>query len=290
MSQVEMENPKTARVLFSVVIATYNVEKTLESCLNSLRGQTFRDFEILVADGVSTDRTREILRSRTSEISVLVSEKDRGIYDAWNKVIPRARGQWLIFLGADDELFDEKVFERVAAALLNVSEKIVYGKVAIVLPNGETLNTEGKEWEKISKKFLQEMTIPHQGVFHRRDLFETRGLFDPSFKVCGDYEFLLRELKENSAKFLPDITVSKMGFGGTSSTLKNVPTIISELSRARSMNGLSAGSPFIYSRWIRYYLRNGISRVFGVSAANWLADCYRVLTGRPKLWTRDRGE
>jgi hypothetical protein len=134
------------------------------------------------------------------------------------------------------------------------------------------------------------MTIPHQGVFHRRDLFETRGLFDPSFKVCGDYEFLLRELKENSAKFLPDITVSKMGFGGTSSTLKNVPTIISELSRARSMNGLSAGSPFIYSRWIRYYLRNGISRVFGVSAANWLADCYRVLTGRPKLWTRDRGE
>jgi glycosyltransferase involved in cell wall biosynthesis len=276
-----MNGPK-----ITIVVATWNAEATLERCLDSVRAQTYRNVEIVVADGVSKDRTLEILERRRSELAVLVSEKDRGIYDAWNKVVPKATGEWLLFLGADDELDSPTVLEKAAAVLAEARENVVYGKVAIMLPDGTILNHEGAPWEESADKFKHEMTIPHQGVFHRRSLFEKHGLFDPSFRICGDYEFLLRELKSHPARFIPDLVVSKMAFGGVSSTLANVTRIIDELERARRMNGLGGLSPYILGRRIRVRARSGLERVFGRGFADGVADLYRKLTGKPALWKR----
>lgn len=276
-----MSSPK-----ISIVIATYNAEKTLDACLDSLKAQSFRDFEILVADGQSKDGTSGILDRRRSEIAVLVSEKDRGIYDAWNKVIPRARGEWIYFLGADDMLWDEQVLERVAPTLNDARENVVYGKVAILLPDGSILNFEGEPWEKVSAKFRHEMTIPHQGTFHRRELFAKYGLFDPEFRICGDYEFLLRELKSHPARFIPDRVIAKMGFGGASSTMKNVGRIIDELARAQKMNGYAAPSVYVTFRRIRHASRRALTTLFGSRFSDRIADVYRRLTGKPRLWTR----
>lgn len=272
----------------TIVIATFNAETTLEACLASIRAQTFRDFEIVVADGVSRDRTLEILRNHESEISAVVSEKDRGIYDAWNKVVPKASGDWLLFLGADDELWDANALARSVPYLASARENVVYGKVGLSLPDRTILNFEGEPWEGVKNKFLLEMTIPHQGVFHRRELFKKYGPFNPEFRICGDFEFLLRELKDHAAFFMPDVVVSRMGIGGVSSTYRNVEIIIRELSRARSLNGIHGVSPFITLRWVRYYTRSAIRGIFGQRASGFVADVYRRIIGKPALWNRHK--
>lgn len=270
----------------SVVIATYNADKTLEACLKSVFSQTYPHVELVVADGKSTDRTLEILRRYENRIQYLISERDHGIYDAWNKVIPHVTGDWVIFLGADDTFWDEKSLESCAPFLTFTEERVVYGKVGIELSDGSILNFEGEPWEKVGKKFRHEMTIPHQGTFHRRTLFERYGLFDASFKICGDYEFLLRELKTEPARFMPNVTVARMGFGGSSSTLKNVPTIISELNRAQRMNGFVIPSIYVGFRYFRHFLRRMLSACIGARSSDRIADLYRKITGKPRLWTR----
>ena len=270
----------------TVVIATFNAAKTIEACLASIRAQTYRNYEILVADGISTDPTREILRRHAREIALLVSERDRGIYDAWNKVIPHASGEWLIFLGADDELWDAETLHRSAIELAQAREDVVYGRVAITLADRSILNIEGAPWEEVADKFLHEMTIPHQGVFHRRSLFIKNGLFNPNFRICGDYEFLLRELKIRPARFMPNVIVSRMGFGGVSGNYGNVETIIRELTKARNLNGYSRPSVYISLRWIRFYTRKAVGTVFGERAAGFMADVYRRIVGKPPLRTR----
>jgi len=273
-------------VKITVVIATYNAEKTLEACLDSIRKQTYCDLEVVVADGASSDQTLQILNAHASEIAVMVSEKDRGIYDAWNKVIPRATGEWLIFLGADDALWDSDTLANAAIALAAARENIVYGKIAVILPDNEILNFEGEPWEKVCRKFRHEMTIPHQGTFHRRTLFQKYGLFNPDFRICGDYEFLLRELKHQPARFIPNLVISRMGFGGISSNYKNVAIIIRELGLARKLNGFYFPSPYILFRKIRYFIRNFLTKIFGKRSSDVLADTYRRLTGRARLWGR----
>ncbi len=270
----------------SIVIATYNAEKTLAVCLESIFSQVYKNYEILIADGVSTDRTLELIKLHKDRIFAWISEKDIGIYDAWNKIIPRATGDWFLFLGADDSLWDADTLAKAAAHLALSVENVVYGKVAITLTDGSILNFEGKDWERVGKKFRHEMTIPHQGTFHRRALFSNHGLFDPTFRICGDYEFLLRELKSCPARFLPDLTVSRMGFGGVSGTLKNVPQILDELVRAQRQNGIVRPSIYILFRRFRFSFRRALNHCFGVKFSNSIADLYRRMTGKPRLWGR----
>jgi glycosyltransferase involved in cell wall biosynthesis len=277
----------------SVLIATFNAEKTLAACLDSILTQNYSNIEILIADGVSKDRTLEIIdeyKKKSRFIAYTSSEPDKGIYDAWNKIVPKASGDWLIFLGADDELWKPETFSLAAPHLTKAfpEVRVVYGKVALLLPNGEILKIEGEPWEKAAKMYRHEMTIPHQGTFQHRSLFEKYGLFNPSFKVCGDYEFLMRELKDHPARFIPDLVIAKMGFGGVSSTLTNTLRIIDELDLARNLNGIHTPSPYILARRLRAHTRGHLQKIFGKNFADNLADVYRVLVGKPKLWGRIR--
>src|SRR5579862_9848283 len=102
--------------MLSIIIATFNSSKTIGRCLDSIKNQTFTDFEIVIQDGLSTDATLEIVREfqqGNSRIVVRIeSAKDRGVYDAMNRAVSKVRGTWLYFLGSDDELNDENVLER----------------------------------------------------------------------------------------------------------------------------------------------------------------------------------
>lgn len=272
---------------FSIVIATYNASAVVSNCLESLRKQTYRSFEILIADGLSTDGTLEIINRHRGEITFLTSERDAGIYDAWNKLLPHTRGEWTLFLGADDLLWENETLEKVSQLLGQVSENVAYGRIAVTMGDGTILNFEGAPWAVAGKKFRHEMTIPHQGTFHRKKLFSEHGTFDPSFRICGDYEFLLRELKNRSPHHL-DLVIARMAFGGLSSTYKNVPIIIRELTRARKTNGVGGFSPYIFLRWTRYYLRISIRALLGSRAEAYMADFYRRAVGKPNLWTIPR--
>jgi glycosyltransferase involved in cell wall biosynthesis len=117
------------KTLISIIIPTYNSENVIADCIESIMLQSYPFKEIIVVDGVSDDSTTAVVRDFSCKHSsiVLISERDKGIYDAMNKGISRASGEWLYFMGSDDRLFDENVLQRVADEIdLNTCE-MIYG-------------------------------------------------------------------------------------------------------------------------------------------------------------------
>lgn len=180
----------TQRPLFSVVTVVRNAASTIDVVIGSLAGQEFRNFEWVVIDGASTDGTLEKLASHRAEIQVLVSEADRGIYDAMNKGIAECRGEWVFFLNADDRFCDGRVLADVAASLRGIPADIglLYGNV--IYTNGERSWKRRFHW--VSRRKLLHGDLCHQAVFARRDLFDALGPFDSTLRINADYEWLLR--------------------------------------------------------------------------------------------------
>lgn len=205
---------KNEKTFFSIIIATYNADKTLERCLNSLKNQTIEDMEVIVIDGGSNDQTLKIIENYKDIISYTISETDRGISDAWNKGLHVSKGEWIIFLGGDDYLVNDYVLENIK------KYKYSYEEIDFMLGNIYLVTDEGERVKKISNEYLENqfkrsMSIPHQGIIHSRKYFEDYGFFDISFKLCADYELLLRKKAPLSVKRI-DIEISNMQIGGVS--------------------------------------------------------------------------
>ncbi|QQL50854.1 glycosyltransferase family 2 protein [Mucilaginibacter ginkgonis] len=203
---------------FSVIIATYNSQKTLKRALDSIIEQTFTDFEIVIADGASKDDTMSIIKSFDPKyFGIILSEKDSGIYDAWNKGVNVARGEWICFLGSDD-YFEKDAFKSYHNAITNSSTKLNYvsSKVCLVTTAGRQIGIIGKPWHK--KTFKKYMTVAHVGSMHHRSLYSECGLYDTTYKSSGDYELLLRAGDNLKAGFLDKLTAF-MEYGGTSAGL-----------------------------------------------------------------------
>jgi hypothetical protein len=277
--------------LISIVVATYNSERTLARCLQSVLAQAHPSWELHIVDGASTDRTLEIAReaqARDARVQV-ISEPDRGIYDAFNKGVRRAKGEWILFLGSDDWLWDAGAIDRALPQLAQAKDQghlIAYTRIAMVTQEGQTLHIEGQPWRKVANSFRHVMTIPHQGTFQHRKLFEKHGEFDTSYQISGDYEFLLRELKDGAAFFVSEGIFSAMSMGGISSQLGSTLKILDELERARKQNGLRSPSPELAWRRLKVRMRQTLQKVLGDSATRLLMDLYRVLTGKSRIWTR----
>jgi glycosyltransferase involved in cell wall biosynthesis len=278
----------TESPLFTIVVATHNARGTLQHCLDSIAGQSCESRELIVIDGASTDGTVDVLRANAAWITTWVSEPDTGLYDAFNKAVQRARGEWLLFLGADDFLVAPDVLTRVASHLeaTPANVRVAYGRVRYVTRGGGYLYTAGVPWEVAGPRFRQVMSIPHQGVFHRRALFAQRGGFDTQFKIGGDYELLLRELKSNPAMFL-DFDVAGMRQGGVSSDLSNSMTIIREMRLAQRNNGISRPGPLWILASLRVRLRLLLWRLLGERVTRRLLDAGRAATGHPPHWTKN---
>jgi glycosyltransferase involved in cell wall biosynthesis len=222
-----------------VIVAVYNGRSTLQQCIDSFAKQSYPHKELIVIDGASRDGTAALLESNREKLSYWVSEPDRGIYNAWNKALPHARGEWICFLGADDFFWDSEVLTRIGAHLetLPPAIRVAYGSIMLLDKNGMELNVLGEPWHRIKDRFKRAMGIPHPGVMHRRDLFEAHGRFDESFRIAADYEFLLRELPKADAFFIPDVIAVGMRQGGISSTPANELLLQREIRRAQRMHG-----------------------------------------------------
>ena len=176
-----------SRPSLSIITPTFNAEKHIAQCLSSVRDQTFRNFEHLILDGGSTDDTTDIVKAYANQqtnIRLLV-EKDEGIYDAMNKGIVQAGGDWLYFLGADDALLNPKVLENVWLILSKSRAQFVYGNV-FFQALGRNYDHEFNI-EKILKR-----NICHQAIFYQRSIFETIGNYDLKYRTQADYDLNLR--------------------------------------------------------------------------------------------------
>lgn len=276
-----------APLKISVIIAVYNGAKTLQQCIDSVVKQGYPNVELIVIDGGSKDGSVELIASNEADISYWKSEPDQGIYNAWNKALAKATGEWLCFLGADDFLWDEQVLERMVVELDGVPRHVhvVYGQIMLLNQDGQSLYAIGEPWEKIKMRFKHVMCLPHPGLMHRRSLFRTHGGFDESFRIAGDYELLLRELKSADAVFVPNLILAGMRQGGLSSNPKNSIMALMETRHAQRMHGQTLPGWVWLSAFSRVYLRLILWRILGEKAARKVFDLGRRLMRQKPIWT-----
>jgi glycosyltransferase involved in cell wall biosynthesis len=278
---------KTQPVI-SVIIAVFNGAKTLQQCIDSVARQTYKNVELIIIDGGSNDGTVGMLEARRGDIAYWISEPDKGIYNAWNKGVRQANGEWICFIGADDFFWDEQVLEKIAAQLTGVpvGVNVAYGKIMLLNEQDEALYSIGDPWNEVKDRFRQVMCIPHPGLMHRRKLFAEHGDFDESFRIAGDYELLMRELPRKSGFFLPGIVAVAMRHGGISSDPKNVLVALNEVRRAQKKHGQALPGPIWLMAVLRVYIRLILWRVVGESTTRKLLDVGRRLMGQRPHWTR----
>lgn len=174
--------------LISIIIPTFNSIGTLSATLDSLAAQTLTDFEVLAIDGASTDATVALLEQHAAQDTRLQvwSAPDQGIYDAMNKGIVRARGEWLYFLGSDDCLHDPAVLADVAQVLRHTAADLVYGD-AILLRDGQRY---GGPYDVL--KLHTQQNLCHQVIFYRRSVFERLGNYNLKYWMLADWDLNIR--------------------------------------------------------------------------------------------------
>jgi glycosyltransferase involved in cell wall biosynthesis len=243
-------NPQSAAPRLSIVVSTLNAGRTLARCLDSLAGQSFRDFEIIIIDGGSADDTSGIAARYGALVSHFQSEPDKGIYDAWNKALRLVRGEWICFLGADDRFTTPDALIAFSLDAVYPETTLVCARVDMTDATGTVVRSSGEAWELATMK--KYMCVAHPGAWHHRSLFETYGEFDPSYRVAGDYEFLLRCTASIRAKFVPQALVT-MELGGVSNRFfwRHVTENYSVLTRSAAAGRFHA---------VRFLLRASLGR------------------------------
>lgn len=201
--------------LITIITATFNVEEVIERSILSVINQEYENIEYIVIDGGSTDGTVEILKKYSHRISYWISEKDAGIYDAWNKGLSRSTGDWISFLGADDLYLPGALsnFVNYIDKLKDPSIEFISSKINLINQNGNIMRTVGKPWNWDT--FRVYMNVSHVGALHSKSLFDIHGLYNLDYKIIADYELLLRRGKNLKADFLDIVTVN-MQIGGVS--------------------------------------------------------------------------
>ncbi len=179
-----MASPETVgQKLFSIIMATYNCGEKIEDTLQSIFSQNKELFELIVVDGASTDNTLECLNKYEGSLT-LISEKDDGIFDAFNKGIDLAEGKYLYFIGAGDRL-QPGILERVKEFLPIETPTLVYGKCYFV-------KRKGFDGRKFSSSDFTWTNICHQGEFYHRSIFDIIGKYDLRYKIFADWMLNLK--------------------------------------------------------------------------------------------------
>lgn len=201
--------------LITIVIATYNASKSIKRCLDSIISQKNESIELIIVDGVSDDGTIEAVNEYQENVDVFISERDRGIYDAWNKGIQKASGKWIMFVGADDTL-EPGALESYESFLMSTDAKdldYICAKNNYLSLDGSKIKVIGTEWRW--SEFRKTMGPAHVASLHSIKLFEQVGVFDLDYKLCADYELLMRKRDQLRVAYL-DTIIANMYVGGMS--------------------------------------------------------------------------
>jgi glycosyltransferase len=210
----------------TIITATYNSAASLEDCINSVISQTYKNIEYIIIDNCSTDATLDIAKSYDDKINRIISEPDKGIFDALNKGIQIASGDYIGFLHADDFYANNQVIKNVVELLNEKQADSLYGDLQYVAQ--KNIKKIIRNWvagEVTPKKLLNGWMPPHPTFFVNRNCYKKFGKFNLDYKISSDYELMLRFLGKYkiSTCYLNKVLV-KMRTGGTSN--KNVKNII----------------------------------------------------------------
>ncbi|SHK25201.1 glycosyltransferase [Rubritalea squalenifaciens DSM 18772] len=225
----------------SIITATYNREKTVGEVCESMAAQTYSDLEWVVIDGGSKDATLEVLKQGQRQPDVLVSEPDKGIYDALNKGLKLASGEVIGLLHSDDFYPTEDVLEEVAKAFEDPSVDAVYGDLDYV--SSENTDKIVRHWvsgEYDRENFRKGWMPPHPAFYMRRKYYEQLGGFHLKYKIAADYDSMVRYLWKHQlrAVYLPKVLMKMRTGGASNRSLKNILQKSQEDYQVMRENGL----------------------------------------------------
>lgn len=245
----------------SILVATWNCGPLLAAFLDSLKAQSWNDWELLLLDNASSDGTAELVeRFRQGlpqpERLIWSSQPDCGIYDAWNRGLQLARGTYLSFIGADDTFLDAGSLERIAA-LTATGVDLITARNAYHGPDGRFLRHWGFGWQW--QRMRESMNIAHPGMLVRRELFMRVGPFDSSFRICADYEWFLRLPAELRSVHTTD-AILKVVQAGVSHT--RIARVYAETFRGQRRH---VGTAVSAACWALNWAKYGRRRLIGLA-------------------------
>ncbi len=238
-----------AKPYISIITVCYNSEKTIERTIKSVISQNYRNLEYIIIDGASTDNTLSIIDKYKNKISKIISEPDKGIYDAMNKGIKISTGDYISFLNSDDYYLNNTLESLIKEIKSNPAYGIYHGNVLYSKEKRKTLYRP----YPISKNYFTYIGMPvfHPTMFVHNSVFKQIGMLDINFKIVSDYKFTFScFLSGIKFHYCPDLIVA-FSAGGASAALR---IRLKEGMRARKQLGI----PF-YKRAISYVYRLAIS-------------------------------
>lgn len=248
----------------SVITISLNSAATIKDCISSVDNQTYSNIEHIIIDGGSTDRTVEIIQNTKGRISALISEPDKGIYDALNKGLELATGDIIGILHSDDYFATNVTISRIVEKFSNEGTENntdgVYGDLVYVktLPLEKTTRywkSSRFKYEDLKKGWLP----PHNTLFLRKEVYKKHGNFDTSFKIASDIDFMIKVFSDKTLQFdyLPEV-ITKMRIGGISNNpanflLKNKEYL--EIIRRNNVGGYSTLIRKLLSKVRQYFVK-----------------------------------
>jgi glycosyltransferase involved in cell wall biosynthesis len=229
----------------SIITVCCNSAKTIKDTLSSVREQTYEHIEHIIIDGGSKDRTLEIIATEGPHIAKLVSEKDNGIYDAMNKGLALATGDYVAYLNSDDFYSSKTVIPQVAKAIHKTNAGAVYGDLSYVRRNNP--ETRVRYWKSQMFQpgsFVRGFAPPHPTFFMKRNLLDELGGFNLSYSLAADFDLMFRalEIKKYTSTYVP-LELTRMRTGGvTNNSLKNIIRQNQEILRSFRSHGASVSA------------------------------------------------
>ncbi len=218
----------------TIVTINYNNAEGLRKTLNSVAVQTYRDFEHIIIDGGSTDGSVDVIKEYDNTIKQSVtidkstiqvkwiSEKDNGIYDAMNKGIKLATGDYCQFLNSGDYLASHDVTERMVDALSNGID-VLYGNMKKVMPDGKFVRDVCGATNDVTLNMFYRGCLNHSPAYIKRSLFDEYGLYDETLKICSDWKFYMQSIVLGKAEVkYVNIDVTIFDMTGISETRKDI--------------------------------------------------------------------
>lgn len=221
-NQMEMDSSET---VVSLVTAVYNRENTIGQAVASVAAQSYPHIQHVIIDGASRDRTVGNARAAARSNAIIVSEPDRGIYDALNKGIRHSTGDVIGFVHSDDFLTDPETITLVAQAFEDPAVDAVYGDLDYVSADDtDRVIRHWKSGEFKRWKLAYGWSPPHPALFLRRRIYDQHGLFDTDLRIAADYEFTLRAFKSLDLKaiYIPRVLVKMRTGGASNRSIRNI--------------------------------------------------------------------
>ncbi|RVZ66669.1 glycosyltransferase family 2 protein [Helicobacter pylori] len=236
----------------SVITACFNSEKTIEDTILSVLHQTYKNIEYIIMDGSSADSTLEIIQKYKDRIACVVSEKDKGIYDAMNKGIKRSSGDIIALLNSDDFYKDEFVIEKVVHEFERKNCDSVYADLVFVKPDRLEKVVRYYESGEFNPKTLLYGVVPaHPTLFVKKAIYERYGLYKTDYKISADFEMIIRlfVVQKISFSYLKEVLVVMRTGGVSASGFKSLLLRNKENIKACKENGIRAN---VFSMLLKY--------------------------------------